>query len=96
MRRHLTFHRSPQRHLQIRHRGPDIAFGAAAIWPMVIGVPQQRAFRVQGSRLSRIHLVVLPDGRQHGLEVVEVEAGSDLNVGDHPLADPGVDAPGAD
>lgn len=45
---------------------------------------------------SSVHLVVLPDGRQHSLEVVEVEAGCDLDVGDHPLANPGVDAPGAD
>ena len=39
---------------------------------------------------------MLPDGRQHRLEVVEVEAGRDLDVGDHPLAYPCVDAPGAD
>ena len=76
----------------------------SAIWRvMVMGAPQCRerkvarfVSRVQGSRLSRVHLVVLPDGRQHGLEVVEVEAGCDLDVGDHPLADPGVDAAGAD
>ncbi len=63
-----------------------------------IGAPQQRAqaFRVQGSPLSRVHLIVFADGRQHGLEVVEVEAGSDLDVWDHPPADPCVDAPGAD
>ena len=65
----------------------------SAIWRVIpIGAPQRRArkaarfvSRVQGLRLSRIHLVVLPDGRQHGLEVVEVEAGSDLDVGNHTL-----------
>ena len=39
---------------------------------------------------------MFPDGGEHGVEFVEVEAGSDLDVGDHPLGDPVVDGPGAD
>ena len=49
-----------------------------------------------GSPPSRVDLLVVPAGRQHGLEVVEGEAGCDLDEGDHPLADPGVEAAGAD
>ena len=46
--------------------------------------------------MCRINLVELPQGGQNCLEVVEVEPGADLKVGDFPFPHPFVDGAGAD
>ena len=43
-----------------------------------------------------IHLVMLPQGRQNLIVIVEVEPWADMQIRDFPLTDPLVDGAGAD
>ena len=60
--------------------------------------PEQRepsgVFCVQESG-SGVHLVVLFQGGENRLELKQVEARSDLDVGDHSFSDPGIDGSSA-
>ena len=66
--------RSPHPHLQIRHRGPDVAFGPFRdLAVMVLGAPHRRARKAAWVNAEKLKL------KRGGAEVAEWSGGDSLD-----------------